>query len=320
MSQAAGTCGGERRGDWKIRGATLFSVAALVWIWGLSWPVNKIGLDYAPPVLFAGLRTFLGGLFLLAAAIPRKGGVRLRELWPVYLTSTLFNIVLFFGLQTVGLTYLPSGLFSVIVYLEPVLVGWLAWLWLGEPLTPRKIAGLVLGFLGVAAVSLGRLPESASPAGMLLALGAAASWAVGTVYIKRVQGRVDLVWLTAIQCLAGGVFLTAFGSAVERWSDIRWTWPFLGSLVFGILFGVSTSWILWFRLVQAGEVSRVAAYTFLVPLIAVASGTAFLHEPFTLRLLAGLVLIAGSIYLVNREEASAKHAPQRGRTGAGPAP
>ncbi|MFH7519326.1 EamA family transporter, partial [Pseudomonas syringae group genomosp. 7] len=65
----------------------------------------------------------------------------------------LFNTVIFQGVQIIGLQFLPSGLFSVIVYLQPVLVVLLAWLWLKESLTKSKISGMLLGFLGVVVVS-----------------------------------------------------------------------------------------------------------------------------------------------------------------------
>lgn len=299
----------------KIAWPVLFLTGVLVLMWGLSWPVYKFGLHYTPPLLFAGMRTILGGLVLLVVALPRWKELRWKERWPIYVTSCFFNVILFFGLQTVGLVYLPSGLFSVLVYLEPVLVGILAWMWLGEPLTPRKIVGLVLGFLGVAACSWQRLSGNGSWAGTVLGLMVAVSWAIGTVYLKRVQNKVDPLWLVTVQCLLGGAVMTAAGSLTEHWSDIRWTAPFLATLAFGMFIGVSTSWLIWFRLVQMGQVSRVAAVTFLVPVISVAISAIFLHEPVTLSLFAGLVLIAGSIYLVNRPDTVSGAVPPETRMG-----
>jgi drug/metabolite transporter (DMT)-like permease len=282
------------------RTKTVLLIAALVVIWGASWPIYKTALSYTPPLLFAGMRTFLGGLILALFALPGWRKIEFRRHRRVYFISAFFNIFLFFGLQTVGLTYMPGGLFSVVVYFQPVLVGILAWWWLGESMTAGKIAGLVLGFLGVAAISVNSFSAHLSAVGFTLALLTALSWAFGALFIKRSAGGCDPVWLVAIQSMLGGVVLWASGLATESWSDIVWNAPYVGGLAFGSLLGVPTAWVIYFLLVRSGEVSKVSACTFLVPLIAVSSSTVFLHEPFSMLLLVGLVCISVSIYTVNK--------------------
>lgn len=110
----------------------MMMIALLVVLWGISWPIYKVALEFTPPLLFAGLRTLLGGLLLGVILVPRWNRIRWKENWRVYAISGIFNVVLFYGLQTVGLMYVPSGLFSVLVYLQPVLVGIFAWMWLGK--------------------------------------------------------------------------------------------------------------------------------------------------------------------------------------------
>ena len=276
-------------------------IASLVLIWGVSWPVYKIALNYTPPVLFAGMRCLLGGLLLLLVALPRYRQLRFRRTWFIYVISGLLNAVLFFGLQTIGLQYLPAGLFSVVVYLQPVLVGVFAWLWLGEGMSLLKVFGLVLGFMGVIAISLESLSGRISGVGLLLALASATSWALGTVYTKRIGPAVDSVWLVAGQFFFGGLVTVVLGAGMENLSAIDWSSAaYLVSLAYGGVFGVAIAWLLYFALVRAGEASKVASFTFMVPLISVLIGTLFLHEPFTSYLLAGIVCIAVSIYLVNR--------------------
>lgn len=283
------------------RKKTFLLISFLVVVWGLSWPIYKIALPFTPPLLFAGMRTLFGGILIAVLLFPKRDSIRWKANWKIYVTSAIFNVVLFYSLQTVGLRFLPSGLFSVLVYLQPVLVGILAWLWLGESMTPIKIIGLIIGFLGVAAVSSGGFSGHISVTGIILALLTGISWAIGTAFVKRVSQKVDSMWLVAFQFIIGGTFLTALGSAVEKFSAIVWNAPYVFGLIFGIILGISASWIVYFTLVNHGDASKVASYTFLVPLISVFSGTLFLHEPFTVNLLTGLVLIAVSIYLVNRK-------------------
>src|SRR5689334_8787842 len=137
------------------RAKTAGLICFLVVVWGISWPIYKIALNFTPPLLFAGMRTLFGGLLLAILLISRRDKIHLKENWRIYTSSAILNVILFFALQTVGLMYLPSGLFSVLVYLQPVLVGLLAWFWLGESMSLVKVIGLVIGFVGVATVSSG---------------------------------------------------------------------------------------------------------------------------------------------------------------------
>jgi drug/metabolite transporter (DMT)-like permease len=279
---------------------TAVSIAFLVLVWGLCWPVYKATLAYTPPLLFAGMRTLFGGLLLASVIVHKWRQIRFRETWHIYLISGLLNVILFFGLQTVGLMYMPGGLFSVIVYLQPVLVGIFAWIWLGESMTITKFFGLIMGVLGVATVSLNGGMGINSVMGMMLALMTAVSWTIGVVYVKKVGHKVDSIWLVALQCIFGGMVMTGGGLAFESWADIVWNTPYLFGLLFGSVFGVSAAWIVYFKLVQAGEASKIASFTFLVPIVAVLVGSLFFNEPFTMHLLIGMALVVISILLVNR--------------------
>ncbi|WP_311079125.1 DMT family transporter [Paenibacillus polymyxa] len=278
----------------------MMMIALLVVLWGISWPIYKVALEFTPPLLFAGLRTLLGGLLLGVILVPRWNRIRWKENWRVYAISGIFNVVLFYGLQTVGLMYVPSGLFSVLVYLQPVLVGIFAWMWLGEAMSRLKVLGLVIGFLGVAAVSVGGFSGHVAVAGVIIAIITAVSWALGTVYVKKVNQRVDSLWLVAFQCTLGGIVLTGAGTVTESWSDIVWNVPYVSGLIFGTVLGISLSWLLYFTLVNSGDASKVASYTFLVPVISVFVSSLVLGEAITAFLLIGLILIGLSIYLVNR--------------------
>jgi drug/metabolite transporter (DMT)-like permease len=273
----------------------------LVVTWGLAWPIFKISLSYTPPILFAGLRTLLGGILLFFLFYSKRKHIAWRENWSIYFISSIFNILILYGVNTVGLMYMPSGLFSVLVYLQPVIVGIFAWLWLGEPMTVLKIIGLIMGFLGVGAVSAGGFSGHIALVGIILALVTAVGWAFGAIYIKKVSHRVDSICLVTMQSIVGGIILTVVGSGTEEWSHIVWNTPYLIGLIYGITLGMAFPWIAYITLVNYGDASKVASYTFLVPLISVLCGTLFLHEPFSIYLLIGLLLIGAGIYLVNRK-------------------
>ena len=300
----------------RIFGKRRFVVLAfslLVLFWGSSFAVVKIGLDYSPPLLFAGLRILLGGLAMVLAAILWGGSPNLRRDWPVFLLLALFNAVLFVGLQTYAILYLPSGSAAVLVYLQPILVGVLAWLILGEPLSAAKLVGLLLGFSGIVAVSMGSITgaeNAISTVGIIFGAGSALSWALGTVYFKKYEARISTLWSVAMTFLVGGMVLTVLGLLVERWKDISWSGEFVASLLYSGLVGISLAWVIWFALVRAGEASRVAAYVFAVPLSAVLIGVVILGEPLGYTLLIGAALVLSGIYLANREPRGARKAAE----------
>lgn len=274
----------------------------LVVIWGVNWPLSKFALQYTPPLLFAGLRTLIGGLLLVLIALPRYKTLNFKQTWHIYLFSSVLNIMLYYGLQTIGLQYMPAGLFSAIVFFQPVLLGIFSWLWLGEEMFSLKMIGLILGFLGVTAISLGGGTGPISWVGILLAVASAVSWALGTLYMKKTSTQVDALWVVALQITIGGVVLLGTGSAFESWSAIQWNASFMSDLLFISVFVIALGWLVFFKLVGSGEAGKVGSFTFLIPLISIMVSVLFFDEKITIQLVAGLVLIVGSIVLVNSKK------------------
>jgi drug/metabolite transporter (DMT)-like permease len=299
----------------RLFGRRRFGVLAfvvLVLAWSSSFSVVKVGLDYAPPVLFAGLRTLLSGVIMSGVALVWGGNPNLGRDWRVFAYLAAFNVVLFIGAQTFAVLYLPSGTAAVLIYLQPILVGVLAWTVLGEPLTATKVVGLLLGFAGIVAVSSGGLIDAAgevTPLGVVSGVASALFWALGTVGFKRYEARIATLWAVALPFLAGGAVLTTLGLFSERLSDISWTGPFVSSVLYSAFVGTGLAWLLFFGLVRAGEASRVASFIFVVPLAAVVIGAVVLDETLGLSLLAGAALIVSGIYLVNRTPRATKEAP-----------
>lgn len=281
-------------------GRTLAAFALLILFWGSTFSAVKIGLSDAPPMLFAGMRALIGGAVVALIALVWGGSPDLRRCWPVYALLMLFNVVLFLALQTVAIMYLPSGVAAVLIYLQPILTGLLSWMFLGEPLGPAKLSGLLLGFCGIVAVSVGSFSGDVSGAGIIFAAASGVAWSVGTVYFKRTQDRTPMLWAIALSFLTGGFLITATGLLVESFAEIAWSGTFVTSLLYSAVIGTALAWLLWLGLVRTGEASRVAAYVFFVPLASIAIGHIILDEPLSPSLLVGTGLVISGIYLVNR--------------------
>jgi drug/metabolite transporter (DMT)-like permease len=297
-----------------------FSILAFVFLilfWSSAFGAIKISLEYAPPILFAGMRTLLCGLAVALAAFLWSGRTNLRRDWPIYLLLAVFNVVLFMGLQTFTILYMPSGSAAVVIYLQPILVGLASYLVLGEQLSVAKVVGLVMGFSGVVVVSAGSLSGSSlgTPLGVAFGLGSALSWTLGTVYFKWYGERLSTLWAVAVPFSAGGVVLTGLGLVLEPLSGISWTGTYAASFLYTALVGTALAWMLWLGLVKAGEASRVSAYVFFVPLASVLLGAVFLGEALSPWLLAGAALVVCGIYLVNRKSATAPQQSSKTKKG-----
>ncbi len=261
----------------------------------------KIGLQYAPPLLFAGLRAVIGALFLATLAIANRDTIDLHLTWPALTVSTLFNVGLFFGLSTISVLYLPAGLASVLLYIQPIVVGLLAHWLLGEQLTSKKLAGLIIGFIGVTLISYRGIAGDVSVYGVVMALLSALAWAIGTVALKRANPQ-SVYWFIALPFLVGGLMIMGSGYLFgERWSDIVWDLAFLASLTWGSIIGLACSWLIWLGLIKTIDATRVSANTFLVPLVSVGVGYFFLGESLSWALATGGALVIYGVYLVNAQ-------------------
>jgi O-acetylserine/cysteine efflux transporter len=211
---------------------------------------------------------------------------------------------LFMGLQTLTILHMPSGTAAVVIYLQPILVGLLAFLMLDEPLSAAKVVGLLLGFSGVVLVSVGSMSGASlgTPLGVAFGVASAVSWALGTVYFKKYGERFSTLWAVAAPFLLGGIFLTGLGLALEPVSEISWNQTFVVSWLYASLVGTALAWMLWLGLVKAGEASRVSAYVFFVPIVSVLLGVLFLGETLSSLLVVGAALVVSGIYVVNRQQ------------------
>lgn len=273
------------------------ATALLILAWGSTFTSIKVALEGTSPMLLAGGRCLVGGALvaLVAAMLGRRPGLR-GNLAP-YAALTVLNVLGFFGLQTLAIDHLPSGFASLLLYLQPVLTVLLSAPLLGDRLTPPRLVGAVVAFVGVAVVSLH--PDSTvSTLGVVLGVGAAVCWSLGTITTKRVTGRMDALFMVSLPLVAGGALLTAYalltGETTLDGSGRVW-----GALAWTTLVGTTLAWLLWMYLVAGGDVGRVAVSIFLVPVIAVLLGWWLLDEEVGWTLVAGTVLVCAGVLLVN---------------------
>src|SRR5712692_2050254 len=167
------------------------SILALVVLlalgWGVNWPIMKMVMAEMPPLHFRVLCLGVGAAGLFAIARANRLPIRVPPgAWPRLIAITLFNVAAWNVLAVYGVTFMESGRAAILAYTFPVW-GVLLGVWvLREPVIGSRLAGVVLGVLGMLVLigdeihAVGR-----SPTGALLLIASAISWAVSTAIMKR---------------------------------------------------------------------------------------------------------------------------------------
>jgi drug/metabolite transporter (DMT)-like permease len=266
-------------------------------LWGLNFVAAKVSLRYADPLFLAAVRMSATGVVLLALARMSTGRwLCRRELLPVLLAFGMFNC---FGLQALmyaAQTHVSAGLAGIFLYTYPIITAIGARFLLSERLTRTTVLGIVCGFAGVALVAgFGR----GSGLGELEMSGAAVCWAVGTVVFKRYLGDENIYlvsgWAFVLAGLMAGVALGATGSFTVRSDPALWWW-----LAFAVVGGSVITNAIWLQLLKRDDAGVAAAQLFMTPLFSLLFGWWLLSEHAGGSQLAGAVLVAFGIVLVNQ--------------------
>lgn len=298
----------------KLRIAAAVTVITLVW--GTTWAAIRIGLAGVPPFTGAALRFALAGTVLLVAA--RILGVGLgssRREVGLWIANGLGSFFISYGIVYWGEQYVSSGLAAVLFSTFPLFVAILAHFFLtGERLTPASTLGVLVGFAGVAvifsedlstledpwATGGGAGPSVAVAAAILLIAPAVAS--IANVAVKKWGRGIHPLSLTAVPMLGAALGLGAVAFALERHEPMTFDVASVGSILYLALFGSALNFVLYFWVLERVRASRLALFNYAVPVVAVATGALFLHEPLTGRLVTGaaLVIVGCAVALLRR--------------------
>jgi drug/metabolite transporter (DMT)-like permease len=289
----------------KVGPSDLSSVAAFLLLgvvavsWGLTWPVNKELLSYAPPIWTVALRYVVASaaVALVAAGL---GRLRLppRQDIPVVVSISILHMVIFGVLCSIGLLYVPAGRSVLLAYTTPLWVFPFARLFIGEPLTRRRLLALACGVCGLG-ILVNPLAIDWLDRNVLIGHGlillAAIVWASSIVYARKHRWASDpfdlLFWQTSLAC--GILFGLAF--VIEGWPDVRIDGHFILLLLFSG--GVGTAVAFWaLNTVNRALPATATAIGLLgVPVLGVMCSTFAFGEPVTAAVLLAMALIVGGI-------------------------
>src|SRR6266700_5978532 len=278
------------------------TIALFCLLWSFAFVAGKIGVTDCPPLILLAARFSLAGVLILGISAVRRDAWQLT--WRdalVFAGLGLANNALYLGLGYTGLKTVSAGLGGLIVSANPVFTAGLAALFLGEPLTWRKVGGLLLGIIGVSFIVWHRMSVgSDSLHGILFTLASLASIVAGTILFKLLAPKGSLWIGNGIQNLAGGLVLLPFAFTLADVNDIVPSTRLLGAFAFLVLGGSILAYRLWFHLLKVCGATAASAYHFLMPPLGMLFAFLVLGEHVELRDLLGIIPVALGIYLVTR--------------------
>lgn len=297
-------------------------IPAFCVLWSLAFAAAKVALADCPPLWLLTIRFLAAGAITLAGAAMLGVDRRVSFRDGVVLAATgVANNALYLGFSYCGMRLMPSAMMALIVSMNPVLTGLLATRFLGERLTVRKLAGLVLGIGGVAIILQSRSAGGTTTmAGIGFAVAALLSLTTGTILFKRFAPDADLIVANGVQMLAGAVALAPFAMAFESVGDVVPTWRLLAAFAYLTVLGSIVAYLLWFRLLTVFGATAASACHFLMPPLGMLFGWLLLDEHVHAVDLIGVVPVAAGIWLVTRPGRRKATAPPAQEAGGGAPP
>jgi drug/metabolite transporter (DMT)-like permease len=283
---------------------------------GVVYPVTDSALKHTSPIMIATLRALVGGLILtLALPLLRSRLPRSRRMWGWALAIGFGNTTLTQVGIGVGTARAGAAVASVLLNSSPFFVALIARLALREPITRLRATGLVIGFGGVLLVVFadpGEIAHGSQLAiGFVLALLGALGWAGGGLGMRALTQRepdLDVPGHTAAQFLAGGILLIPL-ALLDRGST-EWSDPALiAQLAYLVIGGQVLVYLGFNAALSRWPSTRVYAWTFLVPVVAVIIDAAQGTLPGPAATVGIVVTIAG-VAIVNHPRAEASTATE----------
>ena len=293
------------------------SIGLVIVIWSVNFIAAKIGLRSLPTLTMASFRVVLAGVVMLPpyllclrfsafaeAANTRRRGFSLRDVWTFFYLG-FFGVTVNQVCFTVGLRLTSVSHASVIVGMAPIYTLALAVLLRLERATWRKATGMAISFAGIAVMASEHGVSAHSPSllGDAITLAGSVGFAVYLVLGKRVAGKYDALTMTAFSHLAGALIILPLAirravalGPLQNWIAIPWSaWA---ALLYMAILSSAVAYILYYWLLRYLEASQLAAFSYLLPVLATILGIVWLGEKGSWGQLLGGSLALGGLYWI----------------------
>jgi drug/metabolite transporter (DMT)-like permease len=271
--------------------------------WGFNWPVTKYLLSELPPLTLRGTTGVIGASLLAGLAILTRQSLRVpRELWPRLGLAAFFNVGCWMVLMGLALLWLPASEAALIAYTMPIWASILAWPILGERPNLLRVISLGMAFAGLAAIMGGNgfAGTAAKLPGIIMALGGAIGFAVGTVMAKKLPLTLPPLTAAAWQIGIGCLPVAIVGLLVEKADAAAITRLGWILLVYATVVQFCIAYVCWFAALARLPATVAAIGTMAVPVIGVVTSAIALHEPLGPGQIAALVFTLAGVAMAIR--------------------
>jgi drug/metabolite transporter (DMT)-like permease len=281
----------------KLNPKQLWLLVILTLVWGLNWPVMKLGVTGMPPLLFRTLSMWLGLPVLALALVWLKVPFTMpRKHWPELLLLAATNMFIWHVCIILAIQSLSSGRAAILGYTMPIFSAVFGALFFASVMTKRNWLGVTAAALGVALLLWHEMTGlSGKPLGVALALTAAATWALGTQLLRRTKIDTPTLaisfWMTALACIV----MTALTLAFER---DAWVMPSQSSwfaIVYNAVLVFGYAHAAWFYLARTLPPVASTLSVMMIPILGVFAGAYWLGEVLHWQDWAAMVLMVVAI-------------------------
>jgi drug/metabolite transporter (DMT)-like permease len=273
-------------------------------IWGTTYLAIRVGVEHLPPMLFAGVRWIIAGIIFIL--LLRFNGKRLPAKKDLIHISVIGISLIGIGngLVVTGEQFIGSGLAALLITTVPFWVaGMEALIPTGPKINFTILFGLALGLFGVTLIFNGdwlQLLNSSHLLGVLCILGAVMAWSFGTVYSKYKKVGVHPLMSAAVQMLIAGSAQTILGLSLGEASHISLHPEGISSFVYLIIVGSIFGYGSYMYAIEHLQLSLVATYAYINPVIALFLGWLILGETLNVTIIIAAAIIILGVIIVKR--------------------
>lgn len=286
----------------RPRTIAYIAFAAICIIWGTTFLAIRVAIETIPTLYVTALRFTSAGAILLAIAMAR--GERVPRDPAVWRNETITGVVMI-GIGNASLVwaenYISSGLAALLAATIPLWIAVLDAVFVGrEPLSARRISGLIVGFCGVGLLVMPGLTAPDRHEFLLGFLGmqvSSVTWSIGTLRSKYRPSGAGGATGPAMQMLLGGVAVLLVALVATPAADVSFTARTAAALAYLTIFGSVIAFTAYHVALQSIAPGRVALYAYVNPAVAVVAGAVVLGEVVTWRMIVAMVVILSGVTL-----------------------